>query len=212
MKKNAEVFLKAILAGVCIAIGGVIFLSCENKVMGSFLFSIGLFCVCTFGLNLYTGKVCFVWENDWRYGLNTITIWLGNLVGCWGTAMLIRATRLGVSGAAMVEKVNSMVDVKFGDSLLSVFILGIFCNMMIYVGVESYLRNQHEFGKYLGIILCIMVFILSGYEHCVANMFYITMAGRWNAYAWLFLLVNTAGNAVGGWVFPLLRKAAAEKA
>jgi len=211
MKKELSIFVKAILAGICIAVGGVIFLACESKVMGSCLFSIGLFCVCTFGLNLYTGKVCYVFSNDWKYGLNTITIWFGNLVGCFLVGAVLHLTRIasmGATMAAMVEKANSMVDLKFNDSLLSIFILGIFCNMMIYVGVESYLRNPHEFGKYLGIVLCIMVFILCGFEHCVANMFYITMAGRWSGYAWLFLLVNTAGNAIGGWVFPVLRKLA----
>ncbi len=205
MKKELAVFVKGILAGICIAIGGTIFLALDNKALGSCLFSIGLFVVCTQGFNLYTGKVCYVWDNDAKYGLETIVIWLGNLVGCWLVGTVLHVTRVA---PAMMEKANGMVDLKFNDSLLSIFVLAIFCNMMIYIGVEGYKNNPHEIGKYIAIVFCIMVFILSGFEHCVANMFYITMAGRWSGYAWLFLLVNTAGNVVGGWVFPLLKKLA----
>ena len=53
-----KTFVYAILAGVSIAIGGTVFLSVENKMIGALLFTVGLFTVCTFGFNLFTGKVC----------------------------------------------------------------------------------------------------------------------------------------------------------
>ena len=66
-------------------------------------------------------------------------------------------------------------------------------------------NNPHELGKYLSLFFGVMVFILSGTEHCVADMFYFWMAGAWSGQAVVRLLVITLGNAVGGVLLPLLR-------
>ena len=76
---------------------------------------------------------------------------------------------------------------------------------MIYVGVESYLANPHELGKYLGMVLGVVVFILCGFEHCVADMFYFAMGG-WSLRALVCLVVITLGNALGGVIFPLAKR------
>lgn len=201
-------FLLAVLAGVAIAIGGAVYLSVSNAVIGSMLFSTGLFTVCTMGLNLYTGKVCYVFENDKFYALSIPVIWLGNYVGTATTALLLRLTRAGLT---LATKASTISQVKLNDGLLSIFILAIFCNILIYLGVESYKNNAHPFGKYLGIVFGVMVFILCGFEHCVANMFYFSMAGIFAPKMLLYLLVMTLGNAVGGVFFPVLRKLAKEK-
>ena len=57
MKEKIKFLIKAIMAGIMIAIGGTIFLSMEDKIIGAILFSIGLFIIVTRDLNLYTGKV-----------------------------------------------------------------------------------------------------------------------------------------------------------
>ena len=66
MKKLND-FLQAVLAGAAISIGGTVFLSLDNKVLGSLFFCVGLFMVCTLGLNLYTGKVCYLPGKNWDY-------------------------------------------------------------------------------------------------------------------------------------------------
>ena len=199
--KIGKTFVSAILAGMAISFGGVVFLSLENKVLGSLFFTVGLFMVCTFGLNLFTGKVCYFFQNDLAFRLNLIVIWLGNLVGTLIVGNMVRVSRI----AGIAERAASMCAVKTGDSMVSLFILGILCDIFIYVGVESYRSNPHEIGKYLGLFFGVMVFILCGYEHCVADMFYFTVAGAWSAQAVVCLLVITAGNAAGGVFFPLVR-------
>jgi len=52
----------------------------------------------------------------------------------------------------------------------------------------------------------VMVFILSGYEHCIANMFYFTIAKAWSLNTVGYLAVMTLGNAVGGMFIPFVRK------
>lgn len=197
-------FVLAVLAGVSISIGGAVFLSLDNKVLGAVFFCVGLFMVCTLGLNLFTGKVCALPNQPTPAYLGFLgLVWLGNLAGAELTALLLRATRVG---AAMAEKAAGMAAAKTGDSLPSLFILGIFCNILIYLAVESYQKNPHPIGKYLGLMFGVTVFILAGFEHCVADMFYFAMAGAWDLRTLLCLVVITLGNGVGGVLFPLCFK------
>ena len=200
---RGKVFLSALLAGACIAIGGTVFLSAEHRTVGAVLFTVGLFVICTTGLHLFTGKVCYVFERNVAYALDLPVIWLGNLAGTGLVAALERCTR---TGPALSEKAAGLCRTKLGDNLLSIFLLAVFCNILIYIAVEGYNKNPHEPGKYLALFFGVVVFILCGFEHCVANMYYFSVAGVWSGKTVLYLLVMTLGNAVGGVVFPVLRR------
>lgn len=200
MKKT---FLSALLAGAVIGVGGTVYLSVENTVVGSLLFTIGLFVVCTKGLHLFTGKVCYVFDNDRAYALALPVVWLGNLCGTAGVALLERGTRL----ASLSVRAADICAAKLAEPLSGAFILAIFCNAMIYIGVDGYRTNPHELGKYLALFFGVSVFILCGFEHCVANMYYFTVGGAWSARTVGYLLVMTLGNAVGGVIGPLARRA-----
>lgn len=203
MKKRLSIFVSAVLAGIAIALGGTVFLSSENRVLGAALFTVGLFTICIFGLHLFTGKVCYVFDNGKDYILDLPVIWLGNLCGAWLAAHTLRATR---AGDMLAEKAEALCLVKLDDSVLSVFLLAVFCNVLIYIAVEGYNKNPYEAGKYLSLFFGVTVFILCGFEHCVANMFYFSIAAAWSGRAILYLLAMTLGNAVGGVLFPLLGK------
>ena len=179
-----KIFLSAILAGAVIAFGGTVFLSVENTVVGSIFFTIGLFVVCTRGLHLFTGKVCYVFDNDMGY------------------ALAEKCTRL----VSLSARAQGICELKLSEPLFGAFILAVFCNVMIYIGVEGYRSNPHELGKYLALFFGVCVFILCGFEHCVANMYYFTMGGAWSGRAVLYLLVMTVGNAAGGVAGPVARK------
>ena len=202
MKKLAD-FLYAIMAGAFIAMGGVVFLSLNNKIVGAFMFSLGLFAVCTLKYNLFTGKVGYLFCNDVKTYLPwCLMVWVGNLVGSIIVAELVRLTRVA---PGIIEKSMKLVQVKADDTLISLFVLGIFCNIMVVHAVDQYLNNPHEIGKYLGIIMSIMVFILCGFEHCIADMFYIQMARMWNSQTIIALIVITLGNVLGGILIPRMR-------
>lgn len=202
MKKLAD-FLYAIMAGAFIAMGGVVFLSLDNKIVGAFMFSLGLFAVCTLKYNLFTGKVGYLFCNDVKTYLPwCLMVWVGNLIGSIIVAELVRLTRVA---PGIIEKSTKLVQVKADDSLISLFVLGIFCNIMVVHAVDQYLNNPHEIGKYLGIVMSIMVFILCGFEHCIADMFYIQMARMWNSQTIIALIVITLGNVLGGILIPTMR-------
>ena len=201
--KRLKAFVLGILAGLSIALGGSVFLSVDNKVVGAVCFTVGLFTVCTFGFSLFTGKVCYVFERGADYALDLPFIWLGNLCGAWLTAFLESHTR---AGEALAEKAGALCAVKLGDGLLSILVLSFFCNLLIYIAVDGYANNPHQVGKYLSLFFGIVTFILCGFEHCVANMYYFSMAGAWSLKTLGYVLVMTLGNALGGVVIPLLRK------
>ncbi|MBE6990068.1 MAG: formate/nitrite transporter family protein [Ruminococcaceae bacterium] len=207
--KQLRTFVYGILAGISISIGGTVFLSLDSKVLGALFFTVGLFTVCTFGFNLFTGKVCYVFERDRAYALDLPLIWLGNLCGAWLTAFLERQTRIG---EALEAKAQALCEIKLSDELLSIFLLAVFCNVLIFIAVDGYNRNPHEPGKYLALFFGVMVFILCGFEHCVANMYYFSMADAWSLRTLGYVLLMTLGNSVGGVLIPLLRKWAAKGA
>ena len=206
--KNLTTFVKGIIAGICIALGGTVFLSLDNKVVGSLFFTVGLFVICTRGYNLFTGKVCYSLDQPKSYLGDLCLIWLGNLLGTWLFALGLKATRVA---PALAEKAQGMCQVKLGDNLFSIFMLSVFCNILIFIAVDGFKNNPHELGKYLALFFGVCVFILAGFEHCVANMFYISIAGMWSGQALLFILINTLGNAVGGLLIPAISKVFEEK-
>ena len=197
--------ISGILAGISISIGGTVFLLCDSRIAGAIFFSVGLFCVCSFGFSLFTGRVCYVFENDRSYAGKLPLIWLGNLAGCLLTAGLEMLTRLSPQ---LTEKAREISQTKMSQGLLSAFVLAVLCDLLIYVAVEGYKSIPHEIGKYLAVFFGVTVFVLCGFEHCVANMYYFTIGRAWSGETVLYLIVMTAGNAAGGVMIPLLRKAA----
>ncbi|MDO4571975.1 MAG: formate/nitrite transporter family protein [Clostridia bacterium] len=200
--RRLKIFVLGILAGISIALGGTVLLSIESKVLGALFFTVGLFIICTFGFALFTGRVCYVFERDAAYALDLPVIWLGNLAGTWLAAAALRLSRVG---GALQARAALLCETKLADGLLSIFFLALFCNILIFAAVDGFSRNPHELGKYLSLFFGVSVFIICGFEHCVANMFYFSMAGMWSWKTLLYVLVMTLGNACGGVLIPLLR-------
>lgn len=76
-----------------------------------------------------------------------------------------------------------------------IIILGIFCNVLIFFAVNNFKETAKK-EKVVLLIMCVMAFILCGFEHCVANMFYFIVAGTPDSTR--YILLNTVGNAAGG--------------
>lgn len=191
-------FLRAILAGIAIGLGGCIFMgmvTSEYKWVGAILFSIGLFTVFTFRLDLYTGKVGYAVENKPSYLVDLVVIILGNFVGA-----LIIGQMIPMPEAAEVL----IVDAKLGGDIdwWRVFCKGVFCGMLMFIAADYYKTQK----KYLATFVCVPVFILAGFEHSIADMFYFCASGTFTLDAFLFILVVIVGNAVGGILIPLYKK------
>jgi formate/nitrite transporter FocA (FNT family) len=194
-----DVFIKAILAGFSIAIGGTVFLSVESRPLGAFLFAVGLFAILTRGFKLFTGAIGYFWDRERgkRFKFECLVIWLGNFAGTFLGAVLINLTRI----APISEKAAALVDAKLADSPLSIFILAIFCGMLMYIAVHGWNTAEQGAIKVIACIIPVAVFILCGFEHCIANMYYFSLAFSFaNPTMWLYLLLMTLGNALGAWI------------
>ena len=202
MKKNIDLFLRAFITGTLIAVGGIAYLSCDNKYIGSFLFGTGLFVILNFDLALFTGKVGYAVNNKPDYLFDLLIIWLGNFAGTAISALLVLCTR--ISGIS--EKASALCEIKTSDSPVSILVLAFFCGMLMFIAADGYKTISNSAGKALTIFLPVVVFILSGFEHCIANMFYFSLAGAWNAKSFGYLLLMSLGNAVGGIFIPTFRK------
>lgn len=193
MKKNIKNFIKGIYAGIMIGIGGTIYLSMSSKVLGAIFFSIGLMMICIFNMNLYTGKIGYIINNKKSYLLELLLSLLGNFIGTYLVAFLIRNTRY----AYLSETAREISMIKINDSIISILILAIFCGILMFLAVDNYKKNKSDFAKYLGIFMCVIVFILSGFEHCIANMFYFSLGSLWSTKSLWYIIIMIMGNSIG---------------
>lgn len=193
--KIHRIFCSSMAAGFCIGLGGAVFLLQAEKLVGAVLFCIGLYTICEMKFHLFTGRVCYALEQPLWSWLQFPVIWLGNWLGTGLAANLLRCTR---AGANAQKAAQLLVQTKNADTLLSLFVLGVFCNVFVFIAVEGFKSFPLALGKYLAIFVGIPVFIMSGYEHSIADMFYYFMAGQMDQEALLRLLVITGGNICGG--------------
>ena len=202
MQNNIKILIRAILAGIMISIGGTIYLALENKMLGAFLFSVGLFSICVNGYNLYTGKIGYVIDNKLKYLIELLLTLLGNLIGTVACGYVLTLTR---SASKLKAAATILCDTKLNDNLLSIFVLSVFCGIIMYMAVDIY-KKATDFGKYVGIFMGITIFILAGFEHCVANMFYFSIANMWEWKTALYVLVMVLGNSLGSILIALGNK------
>ena len=203
MKKVLSYLVKGVLAGIMIGIGGTIYLSLDNKVLGASLFAIGLFMIVINEFNLYTGKVGYIFDNKPKYLIEVITTVIGNFIGTFSLGYVLRFTRIYT---AINEKAVAMTKIKLDDSMISILILSIMCGMLMYLAVNGYKVMKDNFARYASVFLCVIVFILCSFEHSIANMYYFSVANIWSRRLVVYLLIMIAGNGIGGVFIPLLTK------
>lgn len=199
-----KIFLNAILAGLFIGIAGTVCMAVPNAVMGAFLFGFGLLTIVSYGFKLYTGAIGYLaiqGKNTPRYLVELLLIWVGNLIGCFTVGQLVRMTR---SFPNFAERVSSVCAAKTGDSFTSWLILSFFCGILMYVAVETFKRKDEldAVVRVPVLFLCVAIFILSGFEHCIANMYYFSAADAWSWKALGAIGVMTLGNSLGGMLLP----------
>lgn len=190
MKDKIQILIKAVYAGFMIGLGGIVYLSLDNKVMGSLFFSFGLLTIVAQGFWLYTGKIGFIKKAEEL--LTMAVVAAGNYVGTFIAARMAIMAHLTISSQALAQA-------KLGNSAGNIFVLSIFCGVMMYLAIDNYQKTKNI----VFIIAPVMIFILSGFEHSIANMFYFHLAGVYTAKSAGYLLLMLLGNGVGAKIFSL---------
>ena len=195
MNNKVVILLKAFFAGLLIGLAGVIYLSLDNNVLGALLFSFGLLVVVSFQLNLYTGKIGYIVEEDKKYIFKILLILLGNIIGMLFISLMIFI----VGNQAVLEKAQTITNTKLGNSWYVALVLSILCGMMMHLGVDGFKRAKNEVAKVLIVIGAVMIFILSKFEHSIANILYFSLA-KWEWKSFLYFGIMVGGNAIGGMI------------
>ncbi len=233
-----KLFLLAVLAGAFIAFGanGSMTVSFGfladpdpemigiGKLASAAIFPVGLMMVVLCGAELFTGNTLMVTGLlDGKIKVsgmlkNWIIVYIGNFVGALLVAALINYSGLlesggGMLGAFVVKTAAAKTSLSFGRA----FVLGIMCNWLVCLAVWMSTGATETIGKIFSILFCIGLFVLSGFEHSIANMYFIPagiMASGNSAFVDLLgtdisgltvagfltnnLLPVTLGNIVGG--------------
>ena len=191
MKNNLIILVKAWIAGICISIGCNIYLSCDNQYIGATLFAIGLITILLFDFNLYTGKVGYIIKNGANFIQVVAIILIGNIIGCICMGMLFPS-----------EFATVLCENKLQMTFANTFCKSIMCGLLMFIAVDTYKSHQ----TFVPAVFCVATFILSGYEHSIADVTYFVMGRVFTLKAVLFIITVVIGNAFGGMIIPLCNK------
>ncbi|MBE6861975.1 MAG: formate/nitrite transporter family protein [Ruminococcus sp.] len=205
LSKTLNLFSKAIIAGLIISIAGCAYLSAESKYFGGFLFSFALFSIIRFDFALFTGRVGYIPQRKLSYVAEVLAAFVGNIAGTAIGAFAFSFTRIWDKVHA---NASAAMEIKTGDGFFSSFVLGIFCGMLMYMAVENanMSRNTHnDTSMVFGTVLPVLLFIFCGFNHCIADAFYLFLAD-FSCRGAAYILIVALGNAFGGMLIPLVKR------
>lgn len=192
-------WFSSIMAGIFIAMGAMVYLAIPNALVGSLFFSTGIFLVLNLHNMLFT-RVCplkVYGQYQWK---DMGIAWIGNGVGTFVAAVAVSFTRFSDTISESVKKIG---ETKLSDSPESLLILGILCAFFVaFAVIVGAKQEQGSFGQIFYVWLFITAFVYCGFEHIVADMFYISYYAL-NYGAQIVDVIKvlfwvTAGNIIGG--------------
>ncbi|WP_172136112.1 formate/nitrite transporter family protein [Adlercreutzia sp. ZJ473] len=183
-----RLFVLGVAAGLLIGLGAVTSSTAAHaldnaglvRLVSGLIFPMGLIMVVLLGTELFTGNALMVTAAldgriSWgRLARNWAVVYVGNLVGAVALAALMAFFgQLNIGGGDLAVYTAKVAASKDALPWGNAFVLGIFCNLMVCIAV--YLGNaaQDAAGRMMGLYVPVMGFVLAGFEHCVANMYYI---------------------------------------
>lgn len=187
-------YLHSLAAGMVIGLGGYVYLATQSAYLGAFLFSFGLYMVCEYGLPLFTGRCGNLFRPGGHSAWELLQMLLLNFLGAALIGLLYHPAPNG-------QDVLAMVSGKLAQTLWQQISRALLCGAVMHLNVEIYKRSREPFGRYLGILLGVPLFIIARFEHCIADAFYFAAALTQGAPAGLnlllFLLLVALGNQLG---------------
>ena len=178
--KAINTLVSSILAGICIGLGGYVNLV-MGGIIGAVMFSFGLLSVVHYKYALYTGKAGF-FTNKVEF-VELFLIIIGNFIGCWLVSIIF------VQCYSDLVNAQAIVDTILGKSLIEVLILAIPCGFIMSTAV-AFARK----GQYLPLLFGVPLFIVCGFRHSIADIFYYCAAMDFKLEPWLCAVL---GNFVG---------------
>ena len=208
--KFVKNLLSAVLAGVMISFGGAVYLACvavDKAPLGAILFSLGLSVILIMGFLLFTGKTAYLLENKPSYIPYLLTIWFGNILGGMLMGLLVQLAKPNLA-----ETAKTLCEAKLSQAPWQTIILGALCGILVYIAVDFFRSDDDKksLPKYILVFTCVPAFILCGFEHSVADMFYFAASSAYSLYTVKgigYILLVSLGNLIGAVAFHMIRKA-----
>lgn len=211
----------AMLAGAFISIGALFFTVVvtdssfgfgATRLLGGLSFSLGLVLVVVAGAELFTGNnlIALAWASRLIGTREVLRNWLlayvGNVVGCLGTVLLVLWSNIaGLGGGAVGEMAIRIAQTKADLSLTEAFTRGILCNALVCLAVWLAIGARSVADKILAILFPITAFVAIGFEHSIANWFFLPFGYALDEQGAVSiagiarnLAAVTVGNIVGG--------------
>ena len=217
-----KLLVLAFLAGAYIAFGSQLAITAAagapwpgiQKLIFGAVFPVGLMLVVIAGSELFTGNcmlctiACLKGEGKWLGLLrNWVVVYIGNFAGGLFCAYCLAIATGLLLKSPWMEYTTSIAQTKCALSFGEAFWRGVGCNWLVCLAVWLAISSEEIIGKVFAIQFPIMAFVTLGFEHSVANMFFIpaaifaTGAVSWSSFLLNNLLPVTLGNIVGGAVF-----------
>ena len=185
---SGRLYLSAMLAGFYIASGAVVANTAGHlltnaglsRVLCGLLFPFGLIMVIVTGAELFTGNclitISLLEKKAALAGMirNLVLVYIGNLLGAVIlAASIVYCGQLDLSGGALAVHTIRTAATKCSIPLGKAVVLGILCNVLVCAGVMCSLCGKSLAGRAIGAFVPVSFFVIGGFEHCVANMYYI---------------------------------------
>ena len=172
-----------------------------GQILGSVLFPVGLFIVCSCRLDLFTGKIGFMFEQsqDCLYFLSLIVMLIGNIGSAVGFGLLMRlAFNSLLNFNSTIEKISKNKYVlNDSNDYLRTIVQSMFCGSCVHLAVKSF-RSVHSLLQQLVILVWfIAIFVYGGFQHCIANSFFFACSHSTTRDVYLNICLVTIGNAFG---------------
>jgi formate/nitrite transporter len=153
------------------------------RVMGGLAFSLGLVIVLVAGAELFTGNNLIVMA--WASGnvstkkmlRNWVVVYFGNLIGAVGLLVLVFLSHhLDMNGGRIGLSVLTTATAKIQPDAVTLFFKGVLCNLLVCLAVWLAYAGRSVTDKIVATIFPVSAFIAAGFEHCVANMYFLPLA------------------------------------
>ncbi|MDP7367541.1 MAG: formate/nitrite transporter family protein [Candidatus Pacebacteria bacterium] len=220
-----------VLAGVFIGLGALFFVLIKSdatlgfavsQVLGGLVFSLGLILVIVAGAELFTGNnlLAMAWADGKISTLDLLKNWsivcCANFIGAGGLALLVfYSGHPEMNNGAIADQYLTIAAAKCSLPFWAAFFRGVLCNILVCIAVWMAFAGRSVFDKAVAIIFPISAFVAAGFEHSIANMYFIPMGmllkasgyigTNVDAVSWVGFSSNLVpvilGNLIGGSVF-----------
>ena len=185
-------FMLAVIAGGSIGLGALYYTVIVSdaglsfaaaRVMGGVAFSLGLAIVLVGGAELFTGNnlIVMAWASGYvttkEMLRNWVVVYFGNLIGALGLVVLVFLSHhLDMNGGRVGQSILNTSVAKIQPDAVTLFFKGVLCNLLVCLAVWLAYAGRSVTDKIVALIFPVSAFIAAGFEHCVANMYFLPLA------------------------------------